>query len=340
MKPGICVWVVSEGIPGHFNQSKGVVMLLAQQYDCDVHWLEMTLRIGILRRLLRLVINASRRALSVRLLRLFYRFNELPEQRPDLLIGAGGKASFALAWLSKAVEAPAVFSGSLRGLAERHFALILSIDPRHAGPNTLVLDVTPMPVDIAAQQKAGKELRQKLCVGEQRLWLLLVGGDGAGYGFSSDDWRRLAVEANNLAREHGIRWLVSTSRRTGAVAEAILREGLSNDLVADAVWWTSSPRKGIQAYVGAAEVVFCTVDSLSMLTEVILSGLTAIAWVPGAGRPSSDYLAALQRLEGKGLLVCANHLSQGYARLTAQSSMVVDFSLLASRLVSLVSAKP
>lgn len=339
MKQRKCIWVVSDRKPGHFNQSKGVVALLTKQFDCDVYWLEMTLRIGVFRRLLRLLINTSWRALPVRLLRIFYRFDELPRQEPDLLVGAGGKISFALAWLSRTIDAPAVFSGSLRGLAPRHFALVLSIEPRHAGPNTLVLDVAPMPIDIAAQEKSAKKLRQKLCVGEQPLWLLLIGGDGAGYEYSSDDWRRLAAEANDLAREYGARWLVSTSRRTGAVAEELLRESLSNDLVVDAVWWSSNPRKIMQAYVGAAETVFCTVDSLSMLTEVILGGHVAIAWAPRISQPSADYLAALWRLENKSLLVCESNLRQGYLKLMKQPLGAIDFCLLENRLASIIDAK-
>lgn len=339
MKQRKCIWVVSDGRPGHFNQSKGVVALLTKQFDCDVYWLEMTLRMGVFRRLLRLLINTTCRVLPVSLLRIFYRFDDLPRQEPDLLVGAGGKISFALAWLSRAIDAPAVFSGSLRGLAPRHFSLVLTIDPRHAGPKTLVLDVAPMFIDIAVQEQSAKSLRQKLCMDKQPLWLLLIGGDGAGYEYSAADWRRLAAEANDLARDYGARWLVSTSRRTGAEAEGLLRESLSNDLVVDAVWWNSSPRKIMQAYVGAAETVFCTVDSLSMMTEVILSGHVAIAWSPRISQPSADYLAALWRLKNKSLLVCENNLRQGYLKLMKQPPNAIDFCLLEQRLTSIIDAK-
>ncbi|MEL0027110.1 MAG: hypothetical protein VW625_00375, partial [Perlucidibaca sp.] len=115
MKPRKRIWVVSDGIPGHFNQSRGVVMTLSRHYDCEVSWIEMKLRAGIFRRVLRWLLNHTRQPLPTSMLSWFYRHEAMPDDRPDLLVGAGGKASFALAWLARATAAPAVFSGSLRG---------------------------------------------------------------------------------------------------------------------------------------------------------------------------------------------------------------------------------
>jgi len=49
-------------------------------------------------------------------------------------------------------------------------------------------------------------------------WLLLIGGNGAGYRYEDADWRALAAAVNRLGKEEGVRWLVTTSRRTGAAA--------------------------------------------------------------------------------------------------------------------------
>ncbi len=335
MKPRKQIWVVSDGIPGHFNQSRGVVTVLQRHYDCEVHWVEMILRSGIFRRLLRALLNATRTPLPASWLKCFYRFDALPEGRPDLLVAAGGKASFALAWLARALAVPSVFSGSLRGLQARHFGLILSIEPRHAGPNTLIVDVAPMPVDLDAQRQAGAALRAQLGLGAQPLWLLLIGGDGAGFHFAAEDWHRLAAEATELARSQGLRWLVSTSRRTGAEAEAVLREQLPAELVADAVWWDSEPRRVLQSYLGAADVVCCTADSLSMLTEAVVSGKPVIAWAPRQARPDEDYRAALQRLEARHLITCADTLIQGAALLADRPLGTFDRRPLEERLRAL-----
>lgn len=332
------VWVVSDGIPGHFNQSKGIITVLQRHYDCEVHWVEMTLRSGVFRRLLRALLNATRAPLPAVWLKGFYRFDLLPEGQPDLLVAAGGKVSFALAWLARTFGVPSVFSGSLRGLQARHFGLILSIDPRHAGPNTLIVDVAPMPVDLEAQRLAGAVLRDQHGLGAQRLWLLLIGGDGAGFHFDVQDWHRLAAEAAELARTQGLRWLVSTSRRTGAEAEAVLREQLPAELVADAVWWGSKPRRVLQSYLGAVDVVCCTADSLSMLTEAVVSEKSVLAWAPRQARPDLDYQAALERLEIRHLITRAETLFQAATLAVDRPQGTFDQLTLEERLRALCDA--
>lgn len=331
------VWVVSDGIPGHFNQSTGIVMALQRHQPCEVVWLDVKLRAGLWRRVLRWLLNATEQALPLAWLSWFYRVDALPPGRPDMLVGAGGKASFALAWLARHYAAPAVFSGSLRGLQARHFGLILSIEPKHAGRNTLIVDIAPMPVDLAAQQQAGAALRSQLGLGAQPVWLLLIGGDGAGYRYQADDWQRLAQQVRDIANHQGVRWLISTSRRTGAEAEAILRAQLS-DVAADAVWWDSEPRKVLSAYLGAAEVVCCSADSLSMLTEAVASQRRVIAWQPAQAAPDDNYRAALQRLQQRGLIVCVEDLRQGAERIAGQSLTTISQDALAWRLQELWSA--
>ena len=302
------VWIISDGIPGHYNQSLGIVMALQKAQPCKVHWVELTLRVGFFRRVLRILLNHTCRAWSLTWMRFFYHFDELPTESPDLLVGAGGKASFALAWLSRLTRAPAIFTGSLRGLSYRNFSHTFSIDPRQASPNTIVLDVTPMPVDVHEQQKAASDMRLKMGMGSQRLWLLLLGGDGAGAHFKEADWRRLAEEANRLAEREGIKWLVSTSRRTGAAAELILQKTLRSELLADAVWWSREPRRVLQAYFGASEVVCCTAESMSMLAESICSEKPIIAWQPEVASFERSYAEALDRMVLRKLIVLTSSL--------------------------------
>ena len=50
-------------------------------------------------------------------------------------------------------------------------------------------------------------------------WTLVIGGDGGGYCYTPADWTQLRDTACRLAAQHGIRWLLTTSRRTPPVAE-------------------------------------------------------------------------------------------------------------------------
>ena len=165
-----------------------------------------------------------------------------------------------------------------------------------------------------------------------------AGGDGAGFRFTPEDWRKLAAEAGELAQQEGISWLVSTSRRTGGEGEDILRAGLPELVVADAVWWSTQPRRILQAYLGAADVVCCTADSLSMLTEAVLSGRPVIAWQPASARPNADYQAALERLAMRNLIVQSETLVQGAALLASRPAGTFDQQRLETRLIALCEA--
>ena len=97
-------------------------------------------------------------------------------------------------------------------------------------------------------------------------------------GAAGMDWAR------KLARREGIRWLVTTSRRTGKEVEAKLRGLLPPEVVADAVWWCHLPEKKFPAYLGAAEVIWVTQDSVSMVTEAVAAGKPVVV-IAMAGRP-------------------------------------------------------
>lgn len=71
---------------------------------------------------------------------------------------------------------------------------------------------------------------------------MLIGGDGAGAQYQEQDWMQLAKQMNLLARQHRIKWLLSTSRRTGKQAEKILQQYLNFECIVDVVWWAEQPR--------------------------------------------------------------------------------------------------
>ena len=59
MKQKKIVWVVSDGIPGHFNQSKGALFALEILFDLEVYWIDLKLKKSYLRRLLAFILNLN-----------------------------------------------------------------------------------------------------------------------------------------------------------------------------------------------------------------------------------------------------------------------------------------
>jgi Predicted nucleoside-diphosphate-sugar epimerase len=115
----------------------------------------------------------------------------------------------------------------------------------------------------------------------------------------------LAESMNQLAKRHGFKWLISTSRRTGTANEAILKETLDPASIQEAIWWGEKPKKGLAAFIHAGERVFATRDSLTMISEVIAIKGTVDVIYPADFRLSPDtaYERYLKRLQDQGLLI-------------------------------------
>jgi mitochondrial fission protein ELM1 len=98
-------------------------------------------------------------------------------------------------------------------------------------------------------------------------WTILIGGSSRTHRYAAEDWSALARGINELARRYGIRWLLSTSRRTGVEAERQLAREIDGGVIAEAVWYGREPKKSVGAFLAAADRIFVTQDSLTMMSE-------------------------------------------------------------------------
>lgn len=298
-KPQKLVWVISDDIPGHFNQSKGILLALEQLYELKVEWISVKLKSGAFRSILSLLLNHFSPAIS--LFPLFYK-GQLPAgQNPDIVVGAGGRTSFAVAWLGQYFKAKNIFSGSLRHLKASLFTAVLILE-QSKQPEVITMPVSPMPVNQQRLQQAAQAWRNDHPVMQQPLWAILIGGDGAGAVYQDSDWLTLAQQLNSLAETQHIRWLISTSRRTGAQAEQLLQQAVDSQYIADAVWWSTEPRPVMTTFLGLAEKVVCTVDSMSMIMESISAMRPVFVIKPDPFKPDQQYANAIQQLQQKQLI--------------------------------------
>jgi mitochondrial fission protein ELM1 len=249
-----------------------------------------------MRNLLRFYLNRVSAVPSPGWLRLFYAMPDLPADRCDLIVSSGGKTSFANVWLAKRLGLPNVFIGSLRRLSAEFFTVVLTMEPVNP-PNTanLVLELPPSTVDDGVARRQGHQLRHDLQLRDQRLFTLLLGGDGAGYRFSARDWEQLGQLLKVLGERHQARWLILGSRRTGAEAEKIIGSTVTHELIARSAWYEPGKSLDISSYLGAAEQVFVTEDSMTMVTEAIYSQRPVISLRPVSVSATRRYEAMMQR---------------------------------------------
>lgn len=298
------IWLLSDAVPGHVNQARGLVRRISviRAAECREHIIPMRFR--LLRPLLRWALN-RRKVWASRLVGMAYSVLPNPDadNAPHLIVSAGGNTSFASTMLAQQFGCANFFMGSLRGLDAALFTAVFSLQPLldHNGDavvNNVVMPILPPNNDEVAAAHGAAELRQKNP--NKVLCAVLLGGDGSGYRFKSADWQDLARAMNVLSERHGIAWLLTTSRRTGAQAEQALQTTLRADSLAEVVWYHQDPRNRNNAFLQAADLILCSEDSMSMLHEALATNLGVVTLTPIQTQPPPRYREKIQRLLNKG----------------------------------------
>lgn len=287
-RPELRVLALSDGRPGHFNQTKGVLRALEFHYNVRIQWCELRLRTGIARPILRAWLKATRSRFPIWPVRCAYRSDHWPASAPDLIVSAGGNTLPVNAWMARYLNARNLFVGSIRRFDPRGFWRVLSYEERKPTPPFLSWNITPVPLDTDELRVRGHQYRQQHRLTDVELWALLVGGNGGGYRYERADWERLANVLKWCANQYNIRWLVVTSRRTGSEAELMLREKIGPYTASAVSFFSDDQGRFYKDFLGAADRVFTTEDSHMMLTEAVYSGKPVVSLRPRNARPDES----------------------------------------------------
>lgn len=232
----LIVWIVSDGKPGHVNQSLGLAEALARAAPTAIH---------ILPRL-----PAWRAGLALLLKR--FPGNTLPE--PDLIIGAGHATHLTLLAVRRACGGRAVVLMK-PSLPRRGFDLC--IVPQHDGvaadAHTLV------------SEGALNRIRPSMA-GDPDQGLLLIGGPSPHFEWDSDAVQ-LQIKSI-LARTPEMHWTLTTSRRTPADFLLQLPQPSNLSIVPHAA---TSPEWLLEQYA-QCNTVWVSPDSASMVFEALSAG--------------------------------------------------------------------
>ena len=186
---------------------------------------------------------------------------------PDLLIASGRKSAAPAAAVRRR-SGGRTFAVQIQnpGLAPDRFDLVVA--PRHdrlAGPNVMstkgsVHGLTRDLLDRAAgRQEAG------VAHLERPLVFVAVGGPNRVYRFGAAQARALGRQLAQLPGS----LLVTVSRRTGPEATAALRHELD---AARSRFWDGAGDNPYRAWLGLADAVVVTSDSVNMATEACITG--------------------------------------------------------------------
>ncbi|MFK7850340.1 MAG: ELM1/GtrOC1 family putative glycosyltransferase [Akkermansiaceae bacterium] len=268
------VWLLDEGTPGHTIQTEGIGKLLSSRESVASTTIRCRLRLrGWKRGLTRWKVGRAQAGRALQFARQLYPGLVIPDVREvDLIVSSCGKSAYLNRLLSREFGARSIFIGELKPFPEDWFDLIITpVEAR--GPNELQIPV----IETGRTPESCKDAAKIFWKGSvpERCWTVLIGGTSRTHPFVEQDWIGLAGGLNTLSEKFGIRWLVSTSRRTGRKAENILKSRLSHEALEEAIWWGDDPKKVVGAFLGAGERIFVTQDSLTMMSEALAVGKRA-----------------------------------------------------------------
>lgn len=252
-------WVLTDGKAGMVAQARGLAEAVGLPFE------EKILRGGFPWR----VIPAAFWPPGV--MGLSPRSPQLTPPWPDLIISCGRHG------VGPALEAKRRSGGRTVAVHVQHprvrpdrFDLVVA--PRHdrlAGPNVQVTvgsvhGVTRAKLDAAADRWRG-ELKH---LPRPRVAVLIGGSNGA-FRLDADAMRKLAESLADLVRIEGCGLMVTPSRRTGAENIAILRDAFEG---LPAHVWDFEGDNPYLGYLGLADAVIATGDSVNMLSEAVATG--------------------------------------------------------------------
>jgi mitochondrial fission protein ELM1 len=232
----LVVWLVTDGKPGHENQSRGLAEALALATATEIHTLPAL---------------PPWRALKARLLKSFPG-NPLP--KPDLILGAGHATHLTLLAARRACGGRAVVLMK-PSLPRRWFDLCIL--PQHDGVKP---DAHTLLTEGAINRVRPEHER------DANRGLLLIGGVSNHFEWDSD---AVQVQIKSiLARSPDIHWKLTTSRRTPADFLAQLPGAPNLEVVPH----TATPPDWLPAQLARSSVVWVTPDSASMVYEALTAG--------------------------------------------------------------------
>ena len=210
---------------------------------------------------------------------------------PDVVISAGRKNEPIARWIRKRALAEEGKRTRLIHIgrpwaAPTNWDLVITT-PQYRlpqDPNILHNDTPLHRVTRARLDEDAKKWAERVANLPRPLITVLCGGNSGPYLFDRPSGERLAVAADTLAQEFGGSLLVTTSKRTLPETTEALFEGIqSPSILYD---WKPDDDNPFFAFLGLADRVIVTADSVSMMTEACVTQRPVYLYDTGEGMTS------------------------------------------------------
>lgn len=302
------ILIISDGIPGHYNQSKGTVTLLSESFEVHSTIHEMKWRFHALRSVITIISRLLLKTESMFSAKcILWLYGPVCIFEYDLIVAAGGNTAPFCAALRMLHGKPLIQLGSPRGMQVKLFSALVTVERYFDDPANVVAVLTPnlYSPKICSIESENANMHKHL--------FFLIGGKGIGYSYDESEWILLIDRIIELNAKTQLPITLVTSRRTNPAVEKLLKKSLSSLLSNQSAFFHEGAHNfNLSGLLGSAEFIFVTEDSAMMITESISSGKPVSTIFPASINSPARY---------------ENHL-QKYADLTLMTRQpICDFDL-------------
>ena len=271
----LMILALTDGKAGHETQTKGIVTLLNNGNQYEVQWLKIYKVSKLTKHILKafLAIVSPKWALG------FYLDTvQLQAFQSDniLLVSAGGETLLPNALLKKYFQQQGkatknVIATSLRGIPACYFDAVFTIDDKYKNQKPFIYyPIAPNKQLTFQLEHRVQQAKQNLDCMQQKALIILIGADTktSKIGTSSEWIEWIKYLALNYAD-----WkiLISTSRRTPEDFEKDLQQVFTGNPQIALTLVNHGQQCDIADYIYAADLIICSPESTSMISEALVS---------------------------------------------------------------------
>ncbi len=271
----LMILALTDGKAGHETQTKGIVTLLNNGNQYEVQWLKIYKVSKLTKHILKafLAIVSPKWALG------FYLDTvQLQAFQSDniLLVSAGGETLLPNVLLKKYFKQQGkatknVIATSLRGIPACYFDAVFTIDDKYKNQKPFIYyPIAPNKQLTFQLEHRVQQAKQNLDCMQQKALIILIGADTktSKIGTSSEWIEWIKYLALNYAD-----WkiLISTSRRTPEAFEKDLQQAFTRNPQIALTLVNHGQQCDIADYIYAADLIICSPESTSMISEALVS---------------------------------------------------------------------
>ena len=213
---------------------------------------------------------------------------------PDLLISCGRRA-VPYALLVKRQSAGRTIIVHIQNPQTNLARFDLVAPPRHdhlRGANVIETEASLHRINQTRLRQAAADLAPQLAHLPRPLVAVLIGGSNACYSLTPATIASLAGQLRSLCQGRGVGLAVTTSRRTGAANIKALRTALAG---LPALVWDFKGANPYFGYLGLADAIIVTCDSVNMVSEACATGKPVhVVHLAGGNRKFNEFHASMQ----------------------------------------------